>query len=196
MGDFPQCPHARVGGDPYKAEYFQDEIPGGMVLEHGFAEPIRVNSWSEMEALYAKNDLKLLEKHCPTPGTDTDPSGVQDYRKYRDAKTLANGAALILRQAKADEVNGVPFDIDAVFKLNDEGGPTSIAETDDYELCQECKGECRISYAVAKGLPQYQDSIVYRLNGAYVVDCLGCDGSGFQEVKRAEHRERKDIMDA
>lgn len=101
VGDYPFCPHGRskprVDG---LSSYVQDEIPGGMVLNNTGPVPVTVGSYTEMNQLFESKKLTRLEKYVPTPGTNKDPSGVVDSRKYMDPTTLQNGAALILRHAK------------------------------------------------------------------------------------------------
>ena len=80
-----------------RSSYVQDDIPGGMTLENVGAEPVTVFSYSEMDRLLESRGLRRKEKWCPTPGTNRDPAGVQDSRKYMDPQTLENATTLILR---------------------------------------------------------------------------------------------------
>lgn len=97
-GDWPGCPHGLLSGDETRSSYVPDEIPGGIIIENAGPEPLRFDSYTEMNAHFAAVGLQRKEKFSPIPGTDKDPAGVVDSRKYMDAQTLANGAALILRQ--------------------------------------------------------------------------------------------------
>lgn len=80
-----------------RSSYVQDDIPGGMVLENAGPEPVTVYSYTEMNQLFESRGLTRKEKFCPTPGTDKDPAGVQDSRKYMDPYTLEAATTLILR---------------------------------------------------------------------------------------------------
>lgn len=100
---WPFCPHGRTDGSEERSSYVPDEIPGGMVLENVGPEPVTVYSYTEMNQLFASRGLSRSERHSPTPGTDHDPAGVQDSRKYVDPQTLANGRELLLRSAGARE---------------------------------------------------------------------------------------------
>lgn len=101
VGDWPDCPHGQK--TEHHAEYFPDEIPGGMMIENGVPHPVKVYSHSELRALRAKGGYVVKEKFCPTPGTDIDPAGVANPKGYQDAYTLQAGAALMLRAAKVPE---------------------------------------------------------------------------------------------
>lgn len=57
VGDYPFCPHARG-----TANVIGDDIPGGMVVENGFAEPIRVYSHSEHRRRLAAEGLEIRAK--------------------------------------------------------------------------------------------------------------------------------------
>lgn len=85
-----------------RTSYVQDSIPGGLVLENVGPEPVRVDSYTEMDALFESRGLTRREKFSPTPGTSKDPAGVMDSRKYMDPYTLEAGKALILRSSGAD----------------------------------------------------------------------------------------------
>lgn len=97
VGQWPFCPHTAIRGDEYRSTYVPDEIPGGLTLENVGPTPVTVYSYTEMNQLYASRGLTRIERHCPTPGTDHDPAGVQDPAKYIDPYTLEAGKALILR---------------------------------------------------------------------------------------------------
>lgn len=110
QGGWPFCPHP-ITGDRQRQEelerslakssYVQDQIPGGMVLHNYGPEPVTVYSHSEARALAASRGLSYAERFTPSPGTDVDPAGVQDPKKYIDPYTLEAGKALILRAQKA-----------------------------------------------------------------------------------------------
>lgn len=104
IGDHPFCPHGRSG-----AAHQTDDIPGGMWLENGFKEPVKVYSLSEAHRKHAKAGVQLKERFCPSPGTDIDPAGVMNPKGYVDAQTLKNGAELLCRQSgpKEKEWDGV-----------------------------------------------------------------------------------------
>ena len=59
VGDFPFCPHGQSG-----AAIVRDEIPGGMVVENGFPEPITVYSHSEHRRLLAERGLEIRAKYA------------------------------------------------------------------------------------------------------------------------------------
>lgn len=80
-----------------RSSYVQDDIPGGYVMENVGPEPVTVYSYTEMNQLLESRGLARKERFCPTPGTDRDPAGVVDSRKYMDPQTLANATELILR---------------------------------------------------------------------------------------------------
>jgi hypothetical protein len=101
VGDWPWCPHGRSKGDEHKSSYVPDEIPGGLTLENVGPEPVTVYSRTEMNQLFESRGLQRKERFCPTPGTDKDPAGIPNPRGYMDPQTLANGAELILRAARA-----------------------------------------------------------------------------------------------
>ena len=111
VGDWPFCgkdnKHGRKGTFAYTN--FRDEYPGGITLENYGAKPVTFYSESERRAYMAKQGLEQREKWAPFPGTDRDPMGVQDSRKYQDPYTLENGRILMLRAAgcKDDSVEGV-----------------------------------------------------------------------------------------
>lgn len=104
IGDYPFCPHGR-----YQGAAQTDDIPGGMWLENGFKEPIKVYSMSEVHRRHAEAGVQLKEKFCPAPGTDIDPAGIPNPKGYVDAYTLEQGKILMLRQqvAKGPEWDGV-----------------------------------------------------------------------------------------
>ena len=52
VGDWFACPHGRG-----TSAVQQDEIPGGMVVENGFDEPIKVYSHSEHRRVLAERGL-------------------------------------------------------------------------------------------------------------------------------------------
>lgn len=182
VGDHPRCPHPMVKDEGNQLNYLQDEIPGGVVIENGVPHPVRVYSYTEMRLLREKAGYQLLEKWCPTPGTDVDPAGVQDYRKYRDAKTLANGAALILRQAKA-EPPADDFDVDKILRPNDTMPAASpravLLATGEFEeiQCVTCKGSGEIT--------EYDDDAKEDI----AFPCSDCGGRGvtMREKISGEH---------
>lgn len=195
VGDFPKCPHSAVDGDPYKAEFFQDSIPGGMVIENGVAVPTVVYSHTEARMLREQNGYRMKEKWSPFPGTDVDPAGVQNPDRYKDAKTLENATILMLRAAGTKEED---IDLSKVFRINDSGGPTDVRMTGEYKLCPECQGNRHFTYAQVADNPRYQDSSVFTtpeskrleapVKDKVLVDCLSCEGSGLVEVGRGKHR--------
>lgn len=143
IGDYPQCPHQNVkeGG---QSAFFQDSIPGGVVIENGVPHPTRVYSYSEMDALRAQGGYRRKEKWCPTPGTDVDPAGVQNPERYQDAKTLQNGAALIMRQAGTTQAE-IDADISKLFipftEADMPASPRQFAkDTGEYVECSNCGG--------------------------------------------------------
>lgn len=98
IGDYPFCPHGR-----YQGAAQTDSIPGGLWLENGFKEPVKVYSYSEMHQKHAEAGVTIKEKFCPMPGTDIDPAGIPNPAGYKDPYTLAAGAALIMRNGGARE---------------------------------------------------------------------------------------------
>ena len=57
IGDWPFCPHG-----PARPTVHADDIPGGMVVENGFAKPIKVYSHSEHRRLLAAQGLEIRAK--------------------------------------------------------------------------------------------------------------------------------------
>lgn len=108
VGDFPFCSPGGHGRST--AAVHQDEIPGGMVVENGFPEPIRVYSHSEHRRLLAERGLEIRAKW----------SGPSDKHLRRwdipCATTLANATALLTRTkgtpfASADELAEYPIEV-------------------------------------------------------------------------------------
>lgn len=109
VGEWPWCPHDRGA-----SMVVPDDIPGGMVVENGFDEPIRVYSHSEHERLLAKNGCEIRAKHAG-PADKI----MIDWAAGIDAQTLANAATLLTRgsqarRAKADRWKGANATITAV----------------------------------------------------------------------------------
>lgn len=104
-GMWPFCPHPLAKTSMMS----RDEIPGGMWLENGFKEPIKVYSMSEAHRKHAEAGVELKERFCPAPGTDIDPAGVMNPKGYMDAYTMAAGAELLCRNSgtRAPEWDGV-----------------------------------------------------------------------------------------
>lgn len=170
VGDYPKCPH-----EDGIAEYFQDQIPGGMVIENGVPEPIRVYSHSEAQAIRERNGYSYKEKWCPTPGTDVDPAGVQNNARYQDAKTLQNGAALMLRGSKQAEEDAA--DLAKLFIPQEDmtiWDPASLLlRTGEYTICHTCHGAKTFSHVEEDG-------------NEYETYCETCKGSGLEEVKHGK----------
>jgi hypothetical protein len=76
-----------------------DDIPGGVTYENYGPHPRTFYSHTERRRFMAEHGLTQKEKFCPTPGTDRDPAGVQDSRKYIDPYTMANAVELLSRCA-------------------------------------------------------------------------------------------------
>jgi hypothetical protein len=123
VGDYPKCPH-ETGKT---ADFFQDSIPGGMVIENGVSQPTTVYSHTEARLLREQNGWRMKERWAPSPGTDVDPAGVQDPSKYQDSYTLQAGAALMLRQSKVDTSQ---MDLDKLFV-------NKVDETLDYDEARQ-----------------------------------------------------------
>lgn len=102
VGMHPFCPHD--GGAPAA---FKDGIPGGIVCENYGPNPMRFDSHTERRAYMKAHGLQEKEKFCPMPGTDIDPAGIPNPKGFVDPQTLANGAALILRQQQGREFDGI-----------------------------------------------------------------------------------------
>lgn len=98
-GSWPFCPHPPKSSPMIS----RDEIPGGMTIENGFPEPRTFYSYSEMNRAFDEAGLYRKEVHCPTPGTDHDPAGVQNSRRYIDPYTLESAKALVARQGQPKE---------------------------------------------------------------------------------------------
>ncbi len=92
VADWPFCPHGQSASAVH-----QDEIPGGMWIENGFPEPVKVFSHSEHRRLLAERGLEIAAKW----------SGPSDRHLKRwdipCATTLANAKALLSRS------KGTPF---------------------------------------------------------------------------------------
>ena len=90
IGDWPFCPHGRSA-----TSVVADDIPGGMVVENGFPEPIRVFSHSEHRRLLAARGLEIGAKWA----------GPHDKIMTRwDAPSAATleSAAILLSRKKSD----------------------------------------------------------------------------------------------
>lgn len=59
VGDWFACPHERG-----VSAIERDEIPGGMVVENGFPEPITVYSHSEHRRLLAERGMEIRAKYA------------------------------------------------------------------------------------------------------------------------------------
>jgi hypothetical protein len=111
-----------------------------MVLNNAGPEPVTVYSYTEMNQLFASRNLTRIERFSPTPGTDKDPAGIPNPAGYMDPVTLANGAELILRAAKANakEAEDRKF-VEKVYRpqpdrvLSESEAQTVIAETNRME---------------------------------------------------------------
>lgn len=57
VGAWPWCPHGHS-----ETRYFQDEVPGGFVVENGFDTPTRFYSHSEHERALAARGLQIGAK--------------------------------------------------------------------------------------------------------------------------------------
>ena len=87
VGDWFACPHGRA-----HSSVISDEIPGGMVVENGFPEPIRVFSHSEHRRLLAERGLEIRAKWA----------GEHDRHLTRwDTVDLEGAAVLVTRGAQA-----------------------------------------------------------------------------------------------
>lgn len=92
----------------------RDEYPGGPItLENYGAKPVTFSCESERQAHMVKHEMHLKERWCPFPGTDRDPSGVQNPDGYIDQVTMDNRAELFLRannRKTASEVQTIQSD--------------------------------------------------------------------------------------
>lgn len=88
VGDYPFCPHG--SGSQAVA---QDEIPGGMWVENGFPQPIKVYSHSEHRRLLAERGLEIRAKYCG----DADKH-LTNWAAGIDRATLDNAAVLVSRR--------------------------------------------------------------------------------------------------
>jgi len=93
VGDYPFCGPGGHGRGV--SAVIQDEIPGGMWVENGFPEPIKVHSHSEHRRLLAERGLEIRAKWA----------GEHDKHLTRwDTVDLTAAAALVSRgeQARAE----------------------------------------------------------------------------------------------
>ena len=56
------------------ARYFQDQVPGGLWVEHFTPEPIRFDSHSEKRAYMKRHGFIERVRHLGTPGSDKNPN--------------------------------------------------------------------------------------------------------------------------
>lgn len=96
VGVFPFCPHDSVRTFNIK----RDEYPGGITLENYGPQPVTFYTESERLGYMKRHDLQQTEKFAAFPGTDRDPSGIQNPRGYVDAQTLENARILISRNGQ------------------------------------------------------------------------------------------------
>lgn len=102
IGMWPFCPHG-YGSTSVKA----DDIPGGMVIENGFPEPVKVYSWSERRRLLKEKGLEELVRHVPMPGSDRSPH-TTNWGQGIDATTLENARILVSRARESSSVPDPP----------------------------------------------------------------------------------------
>ena len=91
VSEWPFCPHGR-GASAVQ----QDEIPGGLWVENGFPQPIKVYSHSEHRRLLAERGLEIRAKWA----------GEHDKHLTRwDTVDLEGAAVLVTRgvQARAEK---------------------------------------------------------------------------------------------
>ena len=91
VGDWFACPHGRG-----TSAVQQDEIPGGLWVENGFPQPIKVYSHSEHRRLLAERGLEIRAKWA----------GEHDKHLTRwDTVDLEGAAVLVTRgvQARAEK---------------------------------------------------------------------------------------------
>jgi len=99
-GSWPFCGksgHVPVRGDETRSAYIQDEIPGGLTIENGFATPQTFYSYSEMNARFKAEGLTRRETYRPHPEKGRDLAGVANPKGYMDPQTLENAKALLSR---------------------------------------------------------------------------------------------------
>ena len=91
ISEWPFCPHGRA-----HSAVISDEIPGGMVVENGFPEPIKVYSHSEHRRLLAERGLEIRAKYAG-PG--------DKFLTRWDTVDLEGAAVLVTRgvQARAEK---------------------------------------------------------------------------------------------
>ena len=102
--EWPWCPHGAVGS----STYFQDDIPGGLLVENLGPHPIRVYSHSERRRLAKEQGLEEFVRHAPLPGHDRSQFTTDWSRGCVDARTLENATILVSRQNKAVNVPEPP----------------------------------------------------------------------------------------
>lgn len=98
VGDYPFCHGDPTAHTRSASTVIGDEIPGGMVVENGFPEPIRVYSHSEHRRLLAERGLEIRAKWAGPQDKHLKPWHTVDLEA---AKTLLERGAQA-RQAKAD----------------------------------------------------------------------------------------------
>jgi hypothetical protein len=99
VGSFPFCPHGRSSVASHS-----DDIPGGMWVENGFSEPIKVYSHSEHRRRLDENGNMLA------PRWVENDRHLINWAAGMDAKTLENARELVSRKQKAykDDVPAAP----------------------------------------------------------------------------------------
>lgn len=165
VGQWPFCPHPHITGDEYRSHYFQDEIPGGLVIENGVKEPVKVYSHSEARAIRARNGWELDDTFRPMPGTDVDPSGRQNPAAYIDRYTLEAAKVLLLRSAgvAVEEAPVGVLQMSPTRELTTAEARDTLLGSGEWEYCSDCL-------------------LALDFEGRPV--CQVCGGSGYVEVKR------------
>jgi hypothetical protein len=106
VGDYPFCPHGRSAVASHG-----DDIPGGMWVENGFKEPVKVYSHSEHERKLAETGHMLAPRWVPNDKVLT------NWAAAVDAKTMDNARVLLSRKSKArDDVPAAPPTLIAALK--------------------------------------------------------------------------------
>lgn len=59
VADWPFCPHGPTAGFNVRP----DDIPGGMWQENGFAQPVKVYSWSELNRRLDAEGLQIAPRY-------------------------------------------------------------------------------------------------------------------------------------
>lgn len=92
VGTYPFCPHGTFRGASHG-----DDIPGGMWVENGFKEPVKVYSHSEHERKLAETGHMLAPHWVPND------KHLTKWDAAIDPKTLENVKVLLSRQGKAQK---------------------------------------------------------------------------------------------